>query len=80
MIALGGTRIVGKNKDGLCWWYGEYAPGGTVLEGLEKEAREAGKGLRADPQPVPPWEWRKIRGLAATSDRYNGHNIRCRHP
>jgi endonuclease YncB( thermonuclease family) len=30
-----------------------------VLEGLEKDAREAGRGLWADPQPVPPWEWRK---------------------
>jgi micrococcal nuclease len=30
-----------------------------MLEGIEKEAREARKGLWADPQPVPPWEWRK---------------------
>ena len=46
-------------KDGWCWWYRKYAPGDTVLEGLEKEAREAKKGLWADPQPIPPWEWRK---------------------
>ena len=26
-------------KDGWCWWYRKYAPGDTVLEGLEKEAR-----------------------------------------
>lgn len=46
-------------KQGWCWWYRKYAPGNTVLEGLEHEAREAGKGLWADPRPVPPWEWRK---------------------
>lgn len=31
-------------KEGWCWWYRKYAPGDTVLEGLEKEAREAKKG------------------------------------
>jgi endonuclease YncB( thermonuclease family) len=46
-------------KDGWCWWYRKYATGDTVLEGLEKGAREAKKGLWADPQLVPPWEWRK---------------------
>jgi micrococcal nuclease len=46
-------------KEGWCWWYRKYAPGDTLLEGLEKEAREAQKGLWADPQLVPPWEWRK---------------------
>jgi micrococcal nuclease len=38
------------------WWYRKYAPGNTVLEELEKEAREARKRLWFDPQPVPPWE------------------------
>jgi len=46
-------------KDGWCWWYRKYAPGDTELEKLEKDARDAKKGLWADPQPVPPWEWRK---------------------
>jgi len=46
-------------KDGWCWWYRKYAPGDTVLEGLENEARVAGRGLWAAPHPVPPWEWRK---------------------
>jgi endonuclease YncB( thermonuclease family) len=32
-------------KQGFCWWYRRYVPGDTVLEGLEKEAREGRKGL-----------------------------------
>jgi hypothetical protein len=31
----------------------------TVLEGLEKESREAKKGLWIEPVDVPPWAWRK---------------------
>lgn len=48
-------------KEGWCWWYRKYAPRDMVLEGLEREAREGRKGLWADPQPLPPWEWRKKR-------------------
>jgi len=36
------------------WWYRKYVPVNTVLEGLEKDAREAKKGLWTDPQPMPP--------------------------
>ena len=36
-------------KQGWCWWYRKYAPGNTVLEELEKDAKEARKGLWADP-------------------------------
>ena len=42
-------------KQGWCWWYRKYAPGGMVLERLETDAREGRKSLWADPQPVPPW-------------------------
>jgi endonuclease YncB( thermonuclease family) len=46
-------------KEGWCWWYRKYAPGNRKLEGFEKEARDGKKGLWAEPNPVPPWEWRK---------------------
>lgn len=48
-------------KDGWCWWYRKYAPGNSELEKFEKEAREAKKGLWADPHPVPPWVYRKAK-------------------
>jgi len=57
-----GTNVNHKLvQEGMCWWYRKYAPGDTMLERLEREAREGHKGLWADPQPVPPWEWRKQR-------------------
>jgi endonuclease YncB( thermonuclease family) len=60
VLLPGGTNVNHTLvKEGWCWWYRKYAPGDTVLEGLEKEAREAKKGLWVDPHPVPPWEWRK---------------------
>jgi micrococcal nuclease len=62
VLLLDGTNVNHTLvEDGWCWWYRKYAPGDTVLEGLEKEARAGKKGLWADPQPVPPWEWRKRR-------------------
>ena len=45
-------------KEGRCWWYRKYARKDAVLEGLEKEAWEAKRGLWTDPAPIPPWEWR----------------------
>lgn len=43
---------------GFAWWYEKYAPENQLLEGCEKEAREAPKGLGGDDNPVRPWEWR----------------------
>ena len=38
-------------KQGWCWWYRKYAPRRYgELERLEKEAREAKKGLWVDPR------------------------------
>jgi endonuclease YncB( thermonuclease family) len=46
---------------GACWWYPRYFPKGETLKRLEAEARKAKRGLWANPNPVPPWEWRKQR-------------------
>jgi endonuclease YncB( thermonuclease family) len=56
---------------GLAWWYREYAPSDTTLARLEREARQAGRGLWAATDPVPPWEWRARRREARSggSDR-----------
>ncbi len=48
-------------RAGLAWWYRRYAPEDDTLKQLEAEARQAKRGLWADPNPVSPWEWRVMR-------------------
>jgi hypothetical protein len=72
---LNGVITVPCIKDGCCWSYRKYAPGDTVLEGLEKGAREAKKGLWIDPAPIPPWGYRKAR----RAERF-GRSVRRRWP
>ncbi len=43
---------------GLAWHYKKYSSNQEYAE-LEKEARNSKIGLWSDPNPVPPWEWRK---------------------
>jgi hypothetical protein len=51
-------------RQGWAWWFRRYAPNDSVLAALEGEAREARRGLWADPKPIAPWDWRA--GRAAT--------------
>lgn len=49
---------------GLAWWYREYRREQTVEDRAiyaeaESEARARRAGLWIDPNPVPPWEWRR---------------------
>lgn len=44
---------------GMAWYYVKYGKGYEVLAGAEAEAKRARRGLWVDPEPVPPWEWRK---------------------
>jgi len=46
---------------GWCWHYEKYAPDDLVLAVLELAARGAKNGLWVDPNPMPPWEWRKAK-------------------
>ena len=45
-------------KAGLAWWFRKYSKD-RRLGGLERQAREAMRGLWAEPHPVLPWEWRE---------------------
>jgi endonuclease YncB( thermonuclease family) len=51
-------------RAGLAGWFQRYARQ-AVLADLEVEARTARRGLRADKNPIPPWEFRKPRGMPA---------------
>jgi endonuclease YncB( thermonuclease family) len=45
---------------GHAWHYSRYDHT-AALEAAERNARAARRGLRADGEPVPPWEWRASR-------------------
>lgn len=51
-------------EDGMAWHYKKYqreqSPADRKLYSqAEIEAREAKRGLWVEPEPVPPWEWRR---------------------
>jgi endonuclease YncB( thermonuclease family) len=46
-------------KAGLAWWYARYAPKDSTLRRLEAEARAARRGIWSQPDPSPPWAWRR---------------------
>lgn len=48
-------------RSGSAWWYRQYAPRDTDLAEAESEAKKGGTGLWANPDPVPPWKFRKER-------------------
>jgi endonuclease YncB( thermonuclease family) len=46
---------------GMAWVFDRYAPPSSPLYALQDQARNARRGLWADPSPVPPWDWRRQR-------------------
>lgn len=45
-------------RSGMAWYYVKYGTGYSHLARLEFQAREAGRGLWVESNPVAPWEWR----------------------
>ena len=46
-------------RAGLAWWYRKYSTD-PILAALELEAHGAQRGLWSDPNPIPPWELRRL--------------------
>ncbi len=45
-------------RRGLAWHYRQYAPNATEYARLQRQARNAGRGLWSQANPTAPWEWR----------------------
>jgi endonuclease YncB( thermonuclease family) len=54
-------------QDGLAWHYDQYAPNETEYARLERQARNANRGLWSQVNPTPPWEWRDRNSTSETS-------------
>ena len=68
-------------ENGLAWWYRQYAPSDSHLESAEKHAKATRRGLWAQYNPSPPWEYRngastKSKGASTKTARApTGQNI-----
>lgn len=60
-IMLGDGRSLNHElvRTGFAWWYRQYSPNDAELAALENQARTAKVGLWVDPNPLPPWDYRK---------------------
>ena len=53
-------------RQGLCWAYEKYVgEASDEIQARYRDAEDAAQvqraGLWRDPDPVPPWEWRRLR-------------------
>jgi len=66
-VLLGGKSLGDELvKAGLAWHYRKYSKSRKLAQ-FEAAAREAKRGLWADPNPIAPWAWR--RGVRSSPSR-----------
>lgn len=64
---VGVVMLDGRNinlemvAEGHAWWYEYYASGERDLRQAQDTARDNRLGLWANPDPMPPWDWRRRR-------------------
>lgn len=66
IIVNGRDANLAQIHAGMAWQYKVYqreqtAPDRRIYAEAENKAAMARRGLWADPDSVPPWEWRKVR-------------------
>lgn len=58
VVTVAGSNVEAEQvRRGLAWVYRQYSHDAQLLA-LEAEARAARRGLWADANPTPPWNWR----------------------
>lgn len=64
-LVQGGTSVNEEQvRRGMAWEYSSYHSNKAYIA-LQQEARQAGRGVWATPNPMPPWEWRKLHPAGA---------------
>ena len=65
--AVGYVQCAGKDASahqvsaGMAWVYDHYSKPSSPLYPLQDAAKAATRGLWADNEPMPPWEWRRAK-------------------
>lgn len=50
-------------RAGMAWWYRRHAKDYTALEDAEADAKRNRRGLWSQPNPTPPWDWRRLNNV-----------------
>ncbi len=61
-VQLEDGRVLNEElvKAGMCWWYRKYSDNFQLAD-YEHAAKKAKLGLWSDPEPIPPWLYRKLK-------------------